>query len=167
MLNASVVPISSRANPDAVTGIRMLGDCAYRVTQDVHGLLGTDTGSAGNRALFSVGLGKILQDARALGSNGDLTLINFGTLILSGSGSNGTGSTNSSGILSLRRTVTLGMGKFAFTTGVLALGTTNFTRALGSEVGQLNMNSARSGGRVFTLGGARHSVSSGEITNNS
>jgi fibronectin-binding autotransporter adhesin len=160
MLNASVVPISSRANPGAVTGSLTFGGGTLQVTPDVTSLLATNTGSAGNTALFHGGLGKILQDARVLGSNGNLTLFNSGTLILSDSGSNGTGSTNSSGILSLPEAVTLDTGNFAFTGAYPELGNSNFTRALGVGVGQLNMNSASGGAGVFTLNSARHMVNS-------
>jgi len=156
VLNASVVPISSSANLGAATGSLTFGDGTLRVTQDVTtSLLATNTDSAGNTALFNVGLGKILQDARALGGNGDLMRFNSGTSILPGSGSNGTGSTNISGILSLPGTVTLGTGNFAFTGGILELGNSNFTRAFGSGVRQVNINNASSGTGFAAFGADR------------
>ena len=141
--------------PGAEFGSFTFGGDTVQVTQDVTSLLAINTAGAGHTALFNVGLGKILQDARALGKNGDLVLFNYGTSILSGSGSNGTGSTNISGILSLPGTVTLGTGNFAFTAGILELGNSNFTRAFGAGVGQVNMNSASSGADFAAFGADR------------
>src|ERR1700731_3035434 len=70
-------------------------------TKDVTSLLAIDTAGAGHTALFNAGVGKILQDASVLGKNDDPLLFNSGTSILSGSGSNETGSTIISSIPSL------------------------------------------------------------------
>ena len=133
LLNASVIPISSSANLAGATGGLTFGGSTSKVTQDVSNLLAINTSSARNTALFNVGLRKILRDAAALSGNGDRMLFNNGILILSGSGSNETGSTN--------------------TTDILELGNSNFTLALGAGAGQVNMNSA-SGGAGFAAFGA-------------
>ena len=78
VLNASLVPISFRANLGATTGVTLDGG-TLQVTRDVTSSVTTNTDNAGNTALFNVGLGKILQDARSLGKNGDLRIFNNGT----------------------------------------------------------------------------------------
>jgi autotransporter-associated beta strand protein len=141
----------------AESGSLTFGGGTLQVTQDVTSLLAIkiNTAGAGHTALFNVGVGKILQDASVLGKNGDPLLFNSGTSILSGSGSNETGSTNISGILSLPETVTPGPGNFAFAGGILELGNSNFTRALGTGVRQVNMNSASSGADFAAFGADR------------
>ncbi len=97
--------------------------------QDVTSLLAINTDSARNTA--PVGLGKVLHDAGASGRNGDLALFDYGTLVLSGSGSN--------------ESVTLDTGNFAFTSGTLELGNGDFTRAFRADVGEANLSSADGG----------------------
>ena len=129
-------------------------------TEDVTSLLAIDTAGAGHTALFNAGVGKILQDASVLGKNGDPLLFNSGTSIQSGSGSNESGSTNISSIPSLPEMVTLGPSNFAFTGGILELGNSNFTRAFGAGVRQVNMNNA-SGDADFAAFGADRVVDLG------
>src|SRR5205823_4012498 len=94
--------------------------------------------------------------------NGNLTASLGGNLILSGSGSNGTGATtiSSNSILSLRGSVALGSGNLAINNGgVLELGNGNLTRALGTAAGQINLSGG--GGAGFAAWGADRIVNLG------
>ena len=157
--NAGTVSISSNANLGAASGGITFNGGTLQVTGNVIGTRAITMTGAGT---FDVALGTTIEQSGVVSGNGNLSLINYGTLILSGSGSNGTGSTNIGGILSLRGTVTLGSGNLAFTTGILELGNGNFTRALGAGAGQVNMSTATNGAgfaaygadRIVNLGGA-------------
>jgi autotransporter-associated beta strand protein len=127
--------------PGAEFGSFTFGGETVQETQDVPSLLAIDTAGAGHTALFNAGVGKILQDASVLGKNGDPLLFNSSTSIQSRSGSNESGSTRISSIPSLPDTVTLGPSNFAFTGGILELDS-NFSRAFGAGVRQVNMNNA-------------------------
>jgi autotransporter-associated beta strand protein len=86
-----------------------------------------------------------------------------GTLILSGTGSSGTGYTQvwNNSVLSLRGTVSLGSGVLQLASGgVLELGNGNFTRALGTGNGQVNMG-VTAGGSGFAAWGADRVVNLG------
>jgi fibronectin-binding autotransporter adhesin len=159
-LSAGIVSISSNANLGATSGGLTFNGGTLQVTQNVVGTRAiTMTGSG----TFDVALGKTMEQSGLITGNGALTLTSFGTLILSGSGSNGTGSTNIAGVLSIRGTVSLGTGNFAFNTGILELGNGNFTRALGTGAGQVNMNNssgfaAYGADRIVNLGGSGATV---------
>jgi fibronectin-binding autotransporter adhesin len=159
-LTAGVVSISSNSNLGASSGGLVFNGGTLQVTQDVIGSRAIAMTGAGT---FDVAIGKVMEDSGVITGNGALSLTSFGTLILSGSGSNGTGSTNIAGILSLRGTVSLGTGNFAFNTGILELGNGNFTRALGVAANQVNMSSssgfaAYGADRVVNLGGSGATV---------
>lgn len=125
-LNASVVPISPRANRGVGSGSVLFGDGSV---QEVTNLLAINIDGARNTA--SVGLGKILRDAGASSRGGDLALFDHATLALSGSGPN--------------ESVTLDTGNFTFASGTLELGNSSFTRPVYAEGGQVNMSSAGGG----------------------
>lgn len=97
----------------------------------------------------------------AVSGNGNFTLSQGGTLILSGSGSNGTGtvSIQNAGVLSLRGTTSLGSGLLSMANGVLELGNGNFTRATGTLTTQVNMNGFAGAG--FAAWGADRTVNLG------
>ncbi|MFZ1220430.1 MAG: autotransporter-associated beta strand repeat-containing protein [Chthoniobacterales bacterium] len=159
-LNAGIVSVSSNANLGASSGGLTFNGGTLQVTQDVIGTRAITMTGAGT---FDVALGKTMEQSGLITGNGALTLTSFGTLILSGSGSNGTGSTNIAGILSIRGTVSLGTGNFAFNTGILELGNGNFTRALGTGAGQVNMTNsagfaAYGADRTVNLGGSGATV---------
>jgi fibronectin-binding autotransporter adhesin len=157
-ITAGTVSITSDTNLGASSGGLTFGGGTLQFADDVAGSRAIVMTSAG---IFSGAFGKTLEESGAVSGNGNLTVAGSGTLILSGSGSNGTGSTTlSSGVLSLRGTVSLGSGNLVFTTGVLELGNGNFTRALGTGNGQVNMNSA-SGGAGFAAYGADRTVNLG------
>ena len=157
--NAGTVSISSNANLGAASGGLTFNGGTLQVTGNVVGTRAITMTGAGT---FDVALGSTIEQSGVISGNGNLSLTSFGTLILSGSGSNGTGSTSIGGILSLRGTVTLGTGNLTFTTGVLELGNGNFTRALGAGAGQVNMSTTTNGAgfaaygadRIVNLGGA-------------
>jgi fibronectin-binding autotransporter adhesin len=157
--NAGAVSISSNGNLGAASGGLTFNGGTLDVTGNVVGTRAVTMTGAGT---FDVALGSSMEQSGVVSGNGNLTLTSFGTLILSGSGSNGTGLTSIGGILSLRGTVTLGTGNLSFTTGVLELGNGNFTRALGAGAGQVNMSTATNGAgfaaygtnRIVNLGGA-------------
>ena len=162
-LSAGTVSISSNSNLGAASGGLTFNGGTLQVTGDVIGTRAITMTGAGT---FDVAYGATIEQSGVLSGNGTLSLINFGTLILSGSGSNGTGSTNIAGILSLRGTVTLGTGNFAFNTGILELGNGNFTRALGAAAGQVNMTNgagfaAFGADRIVNLGGSGATVTWG------
>ncbi len=125
-LNASVVPISPRANRSAGSGSLTFGDGSV---QEVTKLLAFNTDSARNTA--PVGLVKILRDAGSTDRSGDLAHFDRATLVLSGSGPN--------------ESVALETGNFTFASGTLELGNSTFTRPLRTEGGQVNMDSAGGG----------------------
>jgi fibronectin-binding autotransporter adhesin len=159
-LTAGVVSISSNSNLGASSGGLVFNGGTLQVTQN---LIGTRAITMTGAGTFDVAIGKIMEDSGVISGNGALSLTSFGTLILSGSGSNGTGSTNIAGILSLRGTVSLGTGNVAFNTGILELGNGNFTRALGVGVNQANMSSssgfaAYGADRIVNLGGSGATV---------
>lgn len=157
--NAGTVSISSNANLGAASGGLTFNGGTLDVTGNVVGTRAITMTGAGT---FDVALGSSIEQSGVVSGNGNLTLTSYGTLILSGSGSNGTGSTSVGGILSLRGTVTLGTGNLTFTTGILELGNGNFTRALGAGAGQVNMSTTTNGAgfaaygadRIVNLGGA-------------
>jgi autotransporter-associated beta strand protein len=157
--NAGAVSISSNANLGAASGGLTFNGGTLRVTGNVVGTRAITMTGAGT---FDVAFGTTIEQSGVISGNGNLSLTSFGALILSGSGSNGTGSTSIGGILSLRGTVTLGTGNLTFTTGVLELGNANFTRALGVGAGQVNMSTTTNGAgfaaygadRIVNLGGA-------------
>jgi autotransporter-associated beta strand protein len=157
--NAGTVSISSNANLGVAAGGLTFNGGTLQVTGNIIGTRAITMTGAGT---FDVALGSMMEQSGVISGNGNLSLTSFGTLILSGSGSNGTGSTSIGGILALRGTVTLGTGNLAFTTGVLELGNGNFTRALGAAAGQVNMSTATNGAgfaaygadRIVNLGGA-------------
>ncbi len=137
-LTASVVPISSITNRGAESGSLTFGD---GTVQDVTRLLAINTGSFGTPSL--VGLGEILKNAETFRKNDDLALFSYGTLFLSGSGSNGPD--------------TLDPGNFAFTGATFELGPSNFTELPGIGVGQVSAWDAGFAGfgadRAVSLGG--------------
>jgi fibronectin-binding autotransporter adhesin len=157
--NAGAVSISSNANLGAASGGLTFNGGTLRVTGNV---VGTRAITMTGTGTFDVAFGTTIEQSGVISGNGNLSLTSFGALILSGSGSNGTGSTSIGGILSLRGTVTLGTGNLTFTTGVLELGNANFTRALGVGAGQVNMSTTTNGAgfaaygadRIVNLGGA-------------
>jgi fibronectin-binding autotransporter adhesin len=165
-LSAGIVSISSNSNLGAASGGLTFNGGTLQVTGNVIGTRAITMTGAGT---FDVGLGTTIEESGVVSGNGSLSLINYGTLILSGSGSNGTGSTNIAGILSLRGTVALGTGNFTFNTGILELGNGNFTRALGAGAGQVNMSTATNGAgfaaygadRIVNLGGSGATVTWG------
>jgi fibronectin-binding autotransporter adhesin len=157
---AGVVSISSNSNLGAYSGGLIFNGGTLQITQDVIGSRAVTMTGAGT---FDVAIGKTMEDSGVISGNGALTLTSFGTLILSGSGSNGTGSTNIAGVLSLRGTVSLGTGNVAFNTGILELGNGNFTRALGIGANQVNMTNssgfaAYGADRLVNLGGGGATV---------
>jgi autotransporter-associated beta strand protein len=90
-----------------------------------------------------------------------------GTLILSGSGSNGTGVTQIWGsVVSYRGSVGIGTGILEMASnGIVELGNSNLTRPLGNSAGQVWMNVSGSSGfaawgadRIVNLGGAGATV---------
>lgn len=159
-LTAGIVSISSNSNLGTSSGGLVFNGGTLQITQDVIGTRAITMTGAGT---FDVAIGKTMEDSGVISGNGTLSLTSFGTLILSGSGSNGTGSTNIAGILSLRGTVSLGTGNLAFNTGILELGNGNFTRALGVGVNQVNMTNssgfaAYGADRVVNVGGTGATV---------
>ena len=157
ILNAGVLSVSSDSNLGAASGGITFNGGNLQVTGDVTGTRAITMTLAGT---FDIAIGKRVEESGVVSGNGNLSIINYGTLILSGSGSNGTGSTSISGVLSLRGTVTLGTGNLALNTGIFELGNGNLTRALGTGLGQINM-SGGSGGfaafgadRIVNLGGS-------------
>jgi fibronectin-binding autotransporter adhesin len=159
-LGAGIVSISSNANLGASSSGITFNGGTLQVTQNVVGTRAIAMTGAG---IFDVAIGKTFEQSGLITGNGNLTLTSFGTLILSGSGSNGTGSTSIGGILSLRGTVSLGTGNLAFATGILELGNSNFTRALGTGAGQVNMSNssgfaAYGADRTVNLGGSGATV---------
>ena len=159
-LNAGIVSVSSNANLGASSGGITFNGGTLQVTENIIGTRAITMTGAGT---FDVAIGKTMEQSGLITGNGNLTLTSFGTLILSGSGSNGTGSTNIAGILSIRGTVSLGSGNFAFNTGILELGNGNFTRALGTGAGQVNMSNtsgfaAFGADRTVNLGGSGATV---------
>ena len=159
-LTAGIVSISSNNNLGASSGGLIFNGGTLQVTQNVIGTRAITMTGAGT---FDVAIGKTMEESGVISGNGALSLTSFGTLILSGSGSNGTGSTNIAGLLSIRGTVSLGTGNVAFNTGILELGNSNFTRALGIAAGQVNMSNssgfaAYGADRVVNLGGSGATV---------
>jgi len=162
-LSAGTVSISSNSNLGASSGGLTFNGGTLQVTGDVTGTRAITMTGAGT---FDVAIGSTIEQSGVVSGNGALSLTGFGNLILSGSGSNGTGSTNIAGVLSLRGTVTLGSGNLAFNTGILELGNSNFTRALGTGVNQVNMTSgagfaAYGADRFVNLGGTGATVTWG------
>jgi autotransporter-associated beta strand protein len=159
-LTAGVVSISSNSNLGAYSGGLSFNGGTLQITQNVITSRAVTMTGAGT---FDVGIGKTMENSGAISGNGTISLTSYGTLILSGSGSNGTGGTNISGVLSLRGTVALGTGNMAFNTGILELGNGNFTRALGGATYQVDMSSssgfaAYGADRVVNLGGSGATV---------
>lgn len=159
-LSAGVLSISSNSNLGASSGGLVFNGGTLQITQNVTGTRAITMTGAGT---FDVAIGKTIEESGAFSGNGTLSLTSFGTLILSGSGSNGTGGANVAGILSLRGTVALGTGNLAFNTGILELGDSNFTRALGTTTGQVNMSNssgfaAYGADRVVNLGNSGATV---------
>jgi len=158
-LSAGIVSVSSNSNLGAASGGLTFNGGTLQVTGSV---LGTRAITMTGAGTFDVALGNTIEQSGVISGNGNLSLTSYGTLVLSGSGSNGTGSTSLGGVLSLRGTVTLGTGNLTFTTGILELGNGNFTRALGAGAGQVNMSattigagfSAYGADRMVNLGGA-------------
>ena len=118
--------------------------------------------------------GKVLELGGVISGNGTLSISNNatatgGTVILSGSGSNGTGGTSIvGGVLSIRGNVSLGTGNLIFSGGTLELGNGNFTRSLGTGAGQVDFYQPAGGGfsawgadRIVNLGGAGATVTWG------
>ena len=162
-LNAGTVSISSDANLGASSGGLTFNGGTLQVTGNVSGTRSMTMTGAGT---FDVGIGRTIEESGAVSGNGALSLTGYGTLILSGSGSNGTGSTSIAGVLSLRGTVAPGSGNFSFGIGILELGNSNFTRALGTGANQVNMNSsagfaAYGADRIVNLGGSGATVTWG------
>ena len=110
--------------------------------------------------------GKVLELAGLISGNGMLSITNNatatgGTVILSGSGSNGTGATSIvGGVLSIRGNVSLGLGNLIFSGGVLELGNGDFTRPLGTT-GAGTVNFYQPGGGGFAAWGADRIVNLG------
>ena len=110
-----------------------------------------------------VDAGHTIEMTGSLAGNANLNLRSGGTLILSGAGFNGTGavSVGTDSVLSLRGAASLASGNFSFNNGgTLELGNGDFTRAIGTGVGQVNMGtigaigfSAWGANRVVNLGG--------------
>jgi len=161
VLNAGVLSISSDSNLGGASGGITFNGGNLQVTADVTGTRAITMTLAGT---FDIAIGKTIEESGVVSGNGNLSITNFGTLILSGSGSNGTGSTNVSGILSLRGTVTLGTGNLALNTGIFELGSGNLTRALGTGANQINMSGGSAGfaaygaDRIVNLGGSGATV---------
>jgi autotransporter-associated beta strand protein len=161
--NAGTVSVSSNSNLGASSGGLTFNGGTLQATGNVTGTRSITMTGAGT---FDVSIGRTVEESGAVSGNGALSLTGFGNLILSGSGSNGTGSTNISGVLSIRGTVALGSGNLAFNTGILELGNSNFTRALGTGANQVNMNSAAGfaaygADRFVNLGGSGATVTWG------
>jgi fibronectin-binding autotransporter adhesin len=159
-LGAGIVSISSNANLGAASGGITFNGGTLQVTQDV---LGTRAITMTGAGTFDVALGKTIEQSGLITGNGNIILTSYGTLILSGSGSNGTGATNIGGVLALRGTVSLGSGNLAFNTGILELGNGNFSRSLGTGAGQVNMSNssgfaAYGADRTVNLGGSGATV---------
>ncbi|MFL6521473.1 MAG: beta strand repeat-containing protein [Chthoniobacterales bacterium] len=155
-LTAGIISISANSNLGAYSGGLIFNGGTLQITQNIVATRAITMTGAGT---FDVSIGKTMEDSGVISGNGALSLTSFGTLILSGSGSNGTGSTNVSGILSLRGTVSLGTGNLAFNPGILELGNGNFTRALGGAANQVDMTNssgfaAYGADRTVNLGGA-------------
>lgn len=100
MLNASLVPISSSAKFGAPAG-GLVPDGGTPGSQEVAVLLAINPRGVGNRMLFDVGLGKVLQDAGTEGGNGDRRLFPSRFPPLSDPGSNEPGPTNVTDIFEL------------------------------------------------------------------
>jgi autotransporter-associated beta strand protein len=159
-LTAGAVSISSNSNLGTAYGGLTFNGGTLQVTQNVIAARSLALTGAGT---FDVTAGKTFEDSGVISGNGTLSLTSYGTLILSGSGSNGTGGTNIGGVLSLRGTVALGSGNLAFNIGILELGNGNFTRALGGAANQVNMSTssgfaAYGADRVVNLGGTGATV---------
>jgi fibronectin-binding autotransporter adhesin len=155
-LTAGIVSISSNSNLGAYSGGLIFNGGTLQATQS---LVATRAITMTGAGTFDVSIGKTFEGSGVISGNGALSLTSFGTLILSGSGSNGTGSTNVAGILSVRGTVSLGTGNLAFNPGILELGNSNFTRALGGAANQVDMTNssgfaAYGADRTVNLGGA-------------
>jgi autotransporter-associated beta strand protein len=161
--SAGTVSISSNANLGASSGGLTFNGGTLQATGNITGTRSITMTGAGT---FDVAIGNTIEESGVVNGNGALSLTGFGSLILSGSGSNGTGSTSIAGVLSLRGTVSLGSGNLAFNTGILELGNSNFTRALGTGANQVNMNSAAGfaaygADRFVNLGGSGATVTWG------
>lgn len=157
---AGTVSVFSNSNLGAASGGLTFNGGTLQVTDNITATRAITMTGAGT---FDIAINKTMEDSGAISGNGALSVTNFGTLILSGSGSNGTGTTSVAGILSLRGTVSLGTGNFAFNTGILELGNSNFTRALGTAAGQVNMSTssgfaAYGADRTVNLGGSGATV---------
>jgi autotransporter-associated beta strand protein len=161
--SAGIVSISSNANLGASSGGLTFNGGTLQATGNVTGTRSITMTGAGT---FDIAIGRTVEQSGAISGNGALSLTGFGSLILSGSGSNGTGATNIAGILSIRGTVALGSGNLALNTGILELGNSNFTRALGTGANQVNMNNAAGfaaygADRFVNLGGSGSTVTWG------
>ena len=168
-VSTGVVSVSADAN---------LGASSGSITLNTGGTIRPTSNIVSSRALILTGNGTFdtigsvftFETSGAISGNGQLA-VNYGALILSGSGSNGTGATQilNNATLSIRGTVTLGTGGLKFIGGVLELGNSDFTRALGTGAGQVDMQFGGPSGfgsgfgaygadRVVNLGGSAATV---------
>ena len=154
-INAGTVSVSADSNLGATSSAITFGGGTLDAAASFTSSHAINLASSG---VFNVAFGRSLTDTGAISGNGDLNLTGYGTLILSGSGSNGTGATTLNGALSLRGTVSLGSGLLTMNTSVLELGNGDFTRALGTGAGQVNMSGSLGAG--FAAWGADRIVKS-------
>ena len=161
MLAGSKVIVSQDANLGAASGGIRLGGGILDVRQSFTSARNLFFTGASGSGIY-VASGKVFELTGAISGNGDLTIsnsvANAGTLILSGSGSNGTGMTvfGANAVLSIRGSVALGSGGIAFYGGgTLELGNGNFTRALGTGAGQISLTSTGAGAGFAAWGATR------------
>ncbi|HEX8078293.1 MAG TPA: hypothetical protein VF511_10805 [Chthoniobacterales bacterium] len=159
-VTSGTLQVSSNANLGATSGGITLNGGALELQGDFTSARTVNISAASS---IYMDAGKTVEMTGAVSGNGNLTVsFGAGTLILSGSGSNGTGSTTigTGAVLSLRGTVALGSGNLLLNSGgILELGNGNLTRALGTGVGQVNVGNGGSAG--FAAWGADRVVNFG------
>jgi autotransporter-associated beta strand protein len=166
-ITAGNVYVSANANLGASTGgITLNGGNLYAQGS----FTGTRALTLNASGIVAVNAGYVMELSGLVSGNGNLIALDLGTLILSGSGSNGTGTTSiTNGVLAIRNGVTLGSGLLSIQNGVLELGSGDFTRSFGFGAGQVNMNTTTSAGgfaawganRIVNFGGSGATVTWG------
>ncbi|MEP6662678.1 MAG: YDG domain-containing protein, partial [Verrucomicrobiota bacterium] len=159
IVNDGKLGISSDANLGAASGSLTFSNSGTLVASQ--SIVSTRALNMAGDGFFDIGNGMTLEERGAISGNGSIWAINSGIVILSGSGSNGTGITAIKGGLSIRGTVALGSGVVAFKSGVLELGNSDFTRPPGTGAGQVNFTILGVGWGGFAAFGADRIVNLG------